>query len=599
MDGDSRENRRSIRELAEELLELAPGGAERLIERVTELSVAEQADLALRLPPDRRLAFLLHAPKPMRLIRSLPAQDLYMTVREVGPADALPALALASPAQLHHLLDLESWRVDRFDADRAGAWVALLVEAGEPPLRRFLRSADDETLTLLLAHWARLEPIEFEDTPEQHGHGQTEAGDERGFVTPDGNYRFNPTRHEQAPAIGKLLQLFFLEQRERYGRLAWESTFQLESELEEEALRWRTSRLEEHGFLPRDEAESIYHPPADEPVPPAPTYEVDSLGASRAPLALPNEESAIPAALERLDPDERDGVLAQITAVANRLIVADSLDTGDPGTHRAALASVAGYVQIALEQRRAVAPGEAAELFRTRAMIDLFREGYEPAAELAARARRLQERGWLSEHAEARRLLDWPIDRRIAALLERRPASFQFNEIDQTESVRPFRSSEEIDEARVALEMAELLGFIFVVRLGLELDEVLAIEREQPVTFSTLYATLLAWQVGAGSLRGDPLPHDVVARFLREVVARASAAPDAGPRAVSALNARLESELELSERNLRLLESFGRFTLGRVTEELGGLDPDVPADPRYIGCLLLTPRGDAHGGEHV
>ena len=101
------------------------------IKKLPNLSLRQQAELVLRLPAEQRAAFLLDAPKPMALVRALPDGDFYLTVREVGPEGALPLLALASANQIAHLLDLESWRRDRFDPLRSGAWVALLVD---PPL---------------------------------------------------------------------------------------------------------------------------------------------------------------------------------------------------------------------------------------------------------------------------------------------------------------------------------------------------------------------------------------------------------------------------------------------------------------------------------
>ena len=91
---------------ARELTRLARTDPEALLRRLQELAPRGQADLALRLPAAERLELLLHAPKPMRLVRTLPASELYMTVREVGPASALDLLKLASADQLRHLFDV-------------------------------------------------------------------------------------------------------------------------------------------------------------------------------------------------------------------------------------------------------------------------------------------------------------------------------------------------------------------------------------------------------------------------------------------------------------------------------------------------------------
>ena len=133
---------RSIADLASELVELARNDPESLKARVAGLEIRQQAELALRLPAADRLDLLLHAPRPMRLVRSLPDADLYLTVREVGPSDALPLVALASSEQILHLVDLESWRMDRFDAkalrrlDRAAAGIRRADRSPVPAPRR-------------------------------------------------------------------------------------------------------------------------------------------------------------------------------------------------------------------------------------------------------------------------------------------------------------------------------------------------------------------------------------------------------------------------------------------------------------------------------
>ena len=199
--------------LLEELADLASNAPGRLSRRVAQFSVRELADLALRLPAAQRLELLLHAPQPMRLVRSLPDSEFYLSLREVGPNDGLPLMALASAAQIQHVLDLESWRGDRFDADRSGAWMALILEAGEPALRRYLRSADDTQLALLFQRWARAKVIESNEDPDIHGTGRTESDGEEAFISPDDQYEFSPTIAEHRPALQRIAQTLFLDQR--------------------------------------------------------------------------------------------------------------------------------------------------------------------------------------------------------------------------------------------------------------------------------------------------------------------------------------------------------------------------------------------------
>ena len=476
-------------------VELLREDPDSLGEHLATLSLREQAELALALDAAERLEMLLHAPKPLRLVRSLPDAEFYLTVRELGPTDALPLVALASAGQLHHLVDLESWRRDRFDADRSGAWVAVLLEAGEPALRRFLRTADDDLLVLLGQRWLRVRQNEPEGDVDKHGMGETEAGHEEGLISPDGYYLMSPSIPEHAAAVHKIVQLFFTEQPERYQRVMWAAATELPSELEERALHWRQSRLEEHGFPPWDEAIEVYAPPTGA----RDTGHVDGVDddgvrTTRAPLRLLQSGTLIEA-LDGLSDDAREHVLAGLLAVANRLIIADGAETGDPEAHRAAMRTVTGYVTIALDSRDDDSATTRAAL-TDHPTIELFREGYARAVELQNRARALTRSGWAAAHPRALELLELPIRARVEAAFGPRPL-YVVDDEDET-LLRPFRTPAEIEETRAAIEMAELVGRLMVEELGLDLKLVIDHAEEDPPRFSTFVLTLLGLALGAG-----------------------------------------------------------------------------------------------------
>jgi len=552
------------------------------------LPLVGEAARVLELAPQARLEALLHAEQPMRLVRSLPDSELYLTVRELGPADALPLVALASAGQLQHLLDLESWRGDRFDADRAGAWVALLLEAGEPALRRWLRATDDDGLALLAQRWMRVRPIE----PEGHGHeihalGQSETGHEGGLVSPDGGYLIEPRIPEHAPAIASLCQLFFREQHERYVQLLWSAIHELPAELEERALHWRQSRLEEHGFPPWDEAILVYAPPeARRPAPvairPAAEPEVPL-----APALLPRlaPADALARALERLPEESRQRLLQATLAVANRLLVADGADTGDPAAHRAALATAAGSISTALEARSVAEATPVGAILEATPMIELFREGHALAVALQARARALVGSGWAAAHPRALDLLEPEPGARLRGLLEPRP-----RHVPDDGPPRAFRSLDEIRRSRDALETAEIVGRIMVERLGLDVAKLIgdcAAAESAPPRFSSFLLTILAWHATRGELRGDPLPPAVAADFVRTVASRRTAARDAPRRAMESLTERMSRAFALSGREAELLRDFARACLELLAEECAALDPGVPLDPGRVRCLRL------------
>jgi hypothetical protein len=71
------------------------------------IEISRQRRRLLALPPAERLEAILSAPRPRELVRSLPAQDLYLTLIESGIDRCLPLLPLASRHQLDFLLDVD------------------------------------------------------------------------------------------------------------------------------------------------------------------------------------------------------------------------------------------------------------------------------------------------------------------------------------------------------------------------------------------------------------------------------------------------------------------------------------------------------------
>ena len=560
------------------------------------LDIRRQAELVLRLPAEARARFLLEAPKPMALVRALPDGDFYLTVREVGPQGALPLLALASASQIAHLLDLESWRRDRFDPLRSGAWVALLVESGEATIRRFARNIDDETLILLFRLWAKVTPLDIDHEEPTKGHGIGDMGDERGFLSPDGANLFSPERSEHAVAARRLAEVLFIDDPDRYLGIIRSALFELPSEVEETALHWRASRLEEHGYPTWDEALSIYALPETlpsglaEPMLPAAADE-KALAAPRSALRVLGPKGLIVHGVDAMTPADRERALFGLMALANRVLVADGGDAGSIETHALVMERAGAYVGIALEARGATDGAAAAPILAEVPVVELFREGYARAAALQSRARLMLKEGWGRGHAKSEELIDAPLRARARALLLPRPLYVAFADGEESVAARDFRTLAELDETRVTLELCEALGETLLARRGLSAADILNDERrpfEDIPRFSTLLLTALAWHATRGEVRIDRLPSEIVADFLRTTASRRTADPAAPTRAMSRLVETLEAEAELTRRPAATMRAFGTTCLDRLAADCGNLDPGTPVTPRVVGCLRLA-----------
>jgi hypothetical protein len=413
----------------------------------------------------------------------------------------------------------------------------------------------------------------------------TETGDERGFVSPDGANILAPERVEHAPAGRRLAEILFLDDQARYLGIVRSALFELASEVEEEALHWRDSRLEEHGYPRIDEALTIYAPPMPDvrPEPPPVTDEEQGI-APRTALRSLRESASIVPAIDLLTPGERERVLGGFNALAHRVLVADGADPGSLEAHRAVIERAGSYVAIALELHGVREASAAAALLRDVPPTELFREGYAQAAALRARA------GTLMARLTSDGLLDGPLRARLRGLMSPRPLFVPLSE-DDKEAARDFRSLAEIDEARVTLELCETLTTTLLDRRGITAAALLAEERqpfEDTPRFSTLALTALAWYAVRGDLRVERLPGDAVADFLRTTASRRTADPEAPARAMRRLVLALASESELPRRPAASLELFGMTCLDRLAADCGNLDPGLPVTPRVVGCLRLA-----------
>src|SRR5512138_2545704 len=71
----------------------------------------------------QRLEVILDARDPGALVRALPADEVYFTIREIGLADAAPLVPLASLEQFRTFLDLDAWQDDHLDPHRVLTWL--------------------------------------------------------------------------------------------------------------------------------------------------------------------------------------------------------------------------------------------------------------------------------------------------------------------------------------------------------------------------------------------------------------------------------------------------------------------------------------------
>jgi hypothetical protein len=368
----------------------------------------------LSLPPEEALERILSDPQPAALVHSFPESDLYLLVHDIGPADALPLLALASDKQWDHIVDLESWARDRIEVNHLTRWMSLLMEA-DP--KRFTRWFLKDRLALgefYLFHTIEVRIREHDQDPSEFGEG---------FFTLDQVYYIRFLKMPplvEGSAIGeedrkaflmRLLQRLAEQNHLLFQNVLLEATHVIPAETEEEEFRWRNARLAEKGFVPFDEAVGIYQPvtrrqleaqrpksgPRDrrgaEALLPVPAY----------PLREIKTDTHFSRALARIEPGPVFTRLQwEFANLCNQIIVADHKTVREREQLRDVVAKACGYISMGLERLRGPAdlqpdPAPAAAALTRHGPIHLFRLGFGQALEIKWQAERWLSTSWFAK----------------------------------------------------------------------------------------------------------------------------------------------------------------------------------------------------------
>jgi hypothetical protein len=466
----------------------------------------------------RRLELILEEADPGALVRALPADELYLTIREIGLGDAAELVQLASPEQFRVFLDLACWTGDRAQPRSVLPWLraarAGSLESARAAMRwkAKLSAIDVELLDLVLRDTLRVHDLDEDPDPL--------LASDRFFRTPENRFvvEFLAGGAEYL-AVRGLLDDMYADDAFRASRFLSSIRWELPSELEETALRWRTGRLADLGYPSREEALSWFARPAPgRALPPAgvparpPGFFLERIG----------KGSLLARAAAKLTEDEREHLELELVTAANAALVADAVDPGDLDSVRGAVEASRALVELGLEETAGTDEARAAEALAATSVKSLFQRGFGRVLELRWRAEKLLASGLAGSRAAP--ALDPPLGEALSALARPRPLYFPGLEAPRGEwgfeaagafQPRPFLSSAELARTAGALASAEGL-----TALGRDLGLLPAgAAGENAPRLTTLYLTALANDRLGGGFAPRPFA-------LAEVTAAARALED-------------------------------------------------------------------------
>jgi hypothetical protein len=512
----------------------------------------------------RRPTALVELPDAARVIPTLPIQDLYYTIKDIGLADSHDLLALASPAQVRGFLDLDVWDGDRIVEERLREWLDLLIDLGPDRLSRSVHGLDSELPSLWLALHTRIYDLSLGEAP-------TDDISNPLVPTPDRFFLLEITASgESARTCERLIDHLYRADPDLARRVVQGAKWELPSELEEQSYRWRRGRMADMGFVDYYEALEIYRYLDPQSV----TVGEGSSGRARGASAEEPAAGALPApfvdplagdsffhqAAARIEAESRIATLhAELVELANRVMAADKIDPADPAAARDALSRALSYLSIGLEYISRGDIAIATTGLSTVAPVRLLRVGVSLTLTLGRLANTLARAG--------RARFEPPWDPFVAALRERVPRLWLPGEA----AARPFRTVADVRQAAHLLEEATFQGVLVIDRLRLDAPE---------VPFGALFRTAAVQSFLGREFAARPLTsHDLGA-------AR-TAAFDAAGRLKPERRAEILARVRASGDPDRA-EAVATAWLDELERELGGLDPSRPPDPHFVGGLLLA-----------
>lgn len=431
----------------------------------------------------RRMDLILEKPEAEALVQALPSEDLYLLVKEVGLDDATALVGLASPEQFQAFVDLDAWEpgegAEHLDRARVLAWLAASRAGGAPTHRARWASLDFEVMELVLREGLRIvDKREEEEAPRPPPRGP-EGETLQWFDTPDGTFQVAFTAGgPEGAELRRLLDDLYAENPFGAARLLSAIRWDLDSELEEHASRFRGGRLEDLGFPPPEVAASLYAAVDTEAPGPAQPRVVEPeagffLAEFRGGAFLDR------AAEEVRGADARTQLDRSLMYLANQVMVADRVPPSEVDAVREAVGRMRAYLNLGLHHLAGGDPAVGGRILSETALKHVFQVGFTLTLRLRWRLDRLLDALGVEGPAFATRF-DAPEREVLGALLFRRPrygvaldaaenAGGAFTDAgreaaegaptaDTAEGVRPFATPEDLARVSTILGRAEAWG---------------------------------------------------------------------------------------------------------------------------------------------
>ena len=386
---------------------------------------------------------ILDHDNPVQLIRNMTRVDLFWLIKKIGENDSLPLLRLASLDQWQYMLDMELWNRDRIDLGETIEWFDRLQKADPNRLARWLFSEEGN----LHAHFYFYNALEVKIREDDNFESP------EGFITFDNLFYIRILDKDHEETIEQILRTMSDENNILYQTLLQELAGLIPAQIEEEMYRQRGVRLAENGYLPFEEAISVY------------SYQNADLlkkDGSKYRLYLPDDAHAramvpvipfmhargdnmfVKSLSEISDNLLLDRLRLEFAGLCNQIFSADGVRFEGLEVLINISKKSAGYINMGLERLSGGDIEIAGEYIKNNPLISIFRVGFGLSLELKWETERWLNRSWFFRQGLNPYFWGDEWGGILKGILEKRPLFF--SGLREGNEYRPFESLSELDK---------------------------------------------------------------------------------------------------------------------------------------------------------
>lgn len=465
-----------------------------------------------RIPATERIDSILSHPQAQALVAALDSQFVYGLIQEAGRNDALELIELATPEQVQSFIDYDTWNRDLIELVDFTEWMSLMLQRDDAEFEALYRVLDHNLFVL----WFREAVAVYEWEEDLELLDQIE---DPVYTSPCGQFAMViPQENAFGPEIRLFIERLYQMDIEEALSLMSEARWALSAVLQEGLFQDRNNRLAEAGYVPYDESIAVFgrvDPIAwtarqrkalrtgNEvksalpvgtltPLEPQALAVQDALAEKDRPFFATTLAALTPTLGAELASDVLAATMAQMRAVAQRVLVAEGGKPGDPEAIDIASRRTMDTLSLALEF---LTEGDAtlgARAVATIPLRELHRLGHSVTTQLQLQLRTMAKRGNLSITDQKFSLLEGEDTALCEGLLQFRP-------VMNAGTQRRFRGVRDIQHVAKRLGQIAFSELFFFAWLGFDRssfievleDETLNATPIELVRFRTLFATLL------------------------------------------------------------------------------------------------------------